>query len=216
MISRKHKFVFVHIARTGGMSVEAVLEPWCKKYKLHQTTKEIIDELGRDEFDNYFSFSIVRNPWDRMVSNFHHWKQNIAARDPGTGKVTDEKRIPSDMTFIQWLKNQEIVMKRVAPGLRQKIREHTMSQFYWLTDYNNTIAVDCVIKFENLNASWNVVRSQLEKRCGILPAALPHRNKSKHKHYSLYYNDEAIELVRNVVLDDIREFGYEFEDRRQK
>ena len=96
MISHKHKCIFVHLRRTAGNSIEEALgsiqlfdrsgkptNQWDNKlhrgntrYKhdkrghyLHTTATEIRD-LYPDSFDKYFKFSIVRNPWDQMISYY--------------------------------------------------------------------------------------------------------------------------------------------------
>jgi len=80
MVSHKHKFVFIHSPKCGGGSIKKILrkhlagsvieapnsnhwELW-RHYELH----------GKDLLDSYFKFGVIRNPWDRMVSWFHHCK----------------------------------------------------------------------------------------------------------------------------------------------
>ena len=71
MICHKHKCIFVHIPRTAGTSVEQAIRPdWSwesfkeEKHILASTAKTIYKEY----WDDYFKFSFIRNPWDRMVS----------------------------------------------------------------------------------------------------------------------------------------------------
>lgn len=83
----KHKFVFIHIPKTGGSSIEKVLEDAGDTTLLynnganpgvlnghspqHSTYRELVDlKLIPNDFT---VFSVVRNPYDRFMSdyNFH-------------------------------------------------------------------------------------------------------------------------------------------------
>ena len=88
MISHKHKCIFIHIPKCGGASVEDVLfkpikerttkDLWMfpSKYQTgglqHLMASHIIEEVGEDIFKEYFKFSFVRNPWDKMISQFNY------------------------------------------------------------------------------------------------------------------------------------------------
>lgn len=76
------RVLFVHIPRTGGTRIEAFLRQAgpLRLYSLgkplslsatpqHLRMTDISDLLGNDYFD--YSFTIVRNPFDRMLSEFH-------------------------------------------------------------------------------------------------------------------------------------------------
>ena len=72
MILHKEKILFIHIPRTGGSSVEKYFsfsgDSNLKKIDTaqHVTLKEYCDSY--ENLDEYYKFSIVRNPWDRLVS----------------------------------------------------------------------------------------------------------------------------------------------------
>lgn len=94
MICHERKLIFVHLRRTGGNSIEAALggivlfdrwfrrteqwdnrlhrgRSWYKRdlrgHRTHATASEIRSLYPR-EFDRYFRFAIVRNPWKQMAS----------------------------------------------------------------------------------------------------------------------------------------------------
>ena len=93
MISHPHKFVFIHIPKTGGSSIETLFlgkpqrrwAPEINHYFQHATAAELRNRLmNRDNFDRYFKFAFVRNPWDRIVSEMK-WRYG---RTFESGKIT--------------------------------------------------------------------------------------------------------------------------------
>ena len=85
MISKIDKFIYIHIPKTAGCSIELVLK---EKFKDATTISEdpnwnwptkhdsIIeyDVSMTDPLNDYFTFTFVRNPWSRMVSLWKHLK----------------------------------------------------------------------------------------------------------------------------------------------
>ena len=79
-IIMKDKIAFIHIPKTGGSSIAAALKhnvgamrhdrtgsPFvCDEHWTYERLRQAVPRL-----DTYFSFAIVRNPWDRM---FSEWK----------------------------------------------------------------------------------------------------------------------------------------------
>ena len=66
--------IFVHITRTGGTSIEVALagQDWWQisPQTKHLSARQIRIQVGEEKWSDYFKFSIVRNPWDRVVSMF--------------------------------------------------------------------------------------------------------------------------------------------------
>ena len=88
IISDEHSFVFVHIPKCGGTSVHTFLHPFDSRKGMFRNRLEHHLTLGKldyvhiplfvlrehfpDEFNaikNYWSFTIVRNPFDRFASS---------------------------------------------------------------------------------------------------------------------------------------------------
>ena len=71
MISDKHKIIFIHIPRTSGTSIESAFKFNMDKVGgKHLKASEIKKNIGNDKWNNYFKFSIVRNPWERFASMY--------------------------------------------------------------------------------------------------------------------------------------------------
>src|SRR5690606_34688851 len=100
MIHHDYKCIFIHINRTGGQSVETAFGQPTQDHRLPQEYKEIY----KDMWSEYFKFSFVRNPWDRMLSvffnrkqqNFQKWLLNL---DPVAERVVQVDWL-EDMNFI--------------------------------------------------------------------------------------------------------------------
>lgn len=190
MISNKHKFIFIHIPKTGGTSIEKAFNQNLVGEK-HRTMTQYENILDTN-IDQYFLFSVIRNPWDRMVS-YWNWRQGKYWA-PIDGKMN---------IFSEWLKY--VMSLNLKKESSNDFKMAISSQFSSLKNKKNKIILD-LIRFENLQNDFNSVCDKI----GIPQQQLPHYNKAKHKHYTEYYDDKTRQIVAEKFAKDIEYFGYEF------
>jgi hypothetical protein len=203
MISIENKFIFTHIGRTGGGSIENALidygskKPHKSPYFLnnpkivefeasqHWTSIEEKRVLGDKIWKQCFKFTIVRNPWDRIVSQY---KGHVIKEVPGLSfeqylyKSFVEKISHDDLRFIQ-------------PCMD------------WITDEDGNMLVEHIGRFETLQEDFDIICEILK----IPKTILPHINKDPNKeHYKNYYTPELVELIAEAFEKDIKQFNYEF------
>lgn len=203
MISLKYNFLFVHIPKTAGNSIQNILRTYSEdrvvclnplqdgverfgviserfRTQKHSKLKDYRTALGNDLFTKLFKFTTVRNPWDRMISNYFspHRGDVFWSRDHFKNLIFEVEPITSYLILDPY-------------------DVQTLSSFRY---------IDYFIRYENLNEDF-------KKACdliGIPWEPLPTRNKSKRQSYEQYYDDELIELVQNRFFNEIEYFNYEF------
>jgi len=202
MIIHNLKLIFVHIPKTGGRSIEKLLsgfgkriefqEGWDEKNKIwqqHLTIKQILSL--RKNCADYFKFSFVRNPWDRMVSDYFYFMKH------GISGEFKDFLMETDVYFD----NFPIFNGRVG------CKDHRLPQIHFLLDENDKYPIDFIGRFETLQQDFNIICDKV----GIPPQELPHLNKTEHKHYSEYYDEETKQIVAEKYAKEIELFDYKFE-----
>jgi chondroitin 4-sulfotransferase 11 len=193
MISDTHKFIFVHINKTGGTSIEKVFAPDADQQDVEykHATVAFYKQTFPDQFRTYFKFAFVRNPWDWLVSRYHWTK--------------DHQRL-FDYSFDEFLRRLE-KRTRLSEAALWLEDEALKPQLDRMT-IGGAIATDFVGRFENLQSDFDLVCSRLR----IEPRTLQQVNKTNHARYADYYSHENRKVVEQLYATDIATFGYRFED----
>jgi chondroitin 4-sulfotransferase 11 len=183
----RQRFVFIHINKTGGSSIEDALG---LRHE-HRLALEKRADIGARRFEEKFCFTVVRNPWDRVAS---HYFYRVKTNQTGLG----ERTVP----FPEWARR---AYAERDPAYYDKPRMF-MPQLDWLSDTNGRLLVEFVGRFERLQADFDVICARL----GI-EASLPHLRSSGKGDYRAYYDDATAEMVADYFARDIEAFGYSFE-----
>jgi len=207
-LSHSHKFIFIHVFKTGGTSIRAGLERFlnrpqrrlCNRVRRrlgwalapdllatllpHARAIDVRAVLPPRVFDSYFKFAFVRNPWDWQVSFYSYILQN-----PDHHEHTNVSRLRSFEEFIRYRTDRPV-----------------WSQKSFVTDEKDGWLVDFVGRFENLQADFAQVCARTR-----INATLPHLNDSRRADYRVYYDDRTVAAVREQCREDVECFGYEFD-----
>ena len=140
---------------------------------------------------NYFQFAFVRNPWDRLLSCFlDKTKATVGTKWQLRDYVKYKNYSFND--FVYSIKDDDLNICNRHHRLQYNLINH---------DYVNFIG-----KFENLQKDFN----KICKLSNLPKFKLPHFNKTNHRHYTEYYNEETKQIVAEKYAKDIEYFGYEF------
>lgn len=213
IISRGRRYIFVHIPKTGGTAMALALEARAKADDIligdtpkavrrrgrlrqltprgrlwkHATLADIDGVVRPAELDALLIFTLVRNPWDRVVS-YYHWLQAQRFDHPAVG-------LAQRLGFADFLRTPLI----------QASLQNTPAGHY-VTDAAGREHPALFLRLEHLTEDLPPLEAHLGFRL-----EMPHANRSaRAADYRDYYDDAGAEIIARVCAEDIARFGYGF------
>ena len=189
------KYIFIRVPKNASSSI-------CKNVgNIKHYSIDFLEEKIKININNYYTFCIVRNPFDRLVSWFSYHKFNV-------GKKSDKKlnRYYKNSTFKEWIKNG-CVLPNSWTMEKDKYNPNPLHQHLWVCDKDNNINVDFVGRYETLKEDYETIKSNIE-----IKNPLPKINISNHKDYKKYYDSETIDIVNENFKTDLTLFNYKFDE----
>lgn len=200
---RKHNAVFVHVPKTGGTTIDRILSADTNDVEFrgegdgniefsHMTAKQL--RAAIPDFAQLFSFGFVRNPWDRILSEYLYRVENDSFH---------YVECCAKATFEHYL--MQISQLDIAHMPHARIN-HVYNQYDFLME-DGQQAVNFIGRFENFEEDLRAVLNKI----GLDPSIeIPKLNATKHRHYRNYYSDETRLLVERMYAKDIQTFGYSY------
>jgi len=193
------KSIFVHIPKCAGVSVNRTL--FGNLAGGHTTLDTYSNIFEPKHLGEYFKFTIVRNPWDRLVSAYFFLKNGgFGEKDSDWFKQELSEFSDFDDFVKNWVDRNNIWKWH-----------HFRPQYHYMLEQRGKVNLDFVGFFENLEKDFNHIA-----RCIGINETLPRSNASKHTSYVDYYNEESANIVANVYAEDIKMLGYSFDNSSLK
>jgi len=214
IISLGRKYIFVHAPKTAGTSMALALEARAMKDDImlgdtpkavkrrkrlkdvqargrlwkHSTLADIDGLIDEAQLEGLFAFTLVRNPWDRMVS-YYHWLQKQSFDHAA---VT----LAGSLNFQDFAQHPRIVSSFQA----------TPARFY-MTDASGVERCNAYIRIEHFAEDAKPLFEHLG-----FELALEHVNQSsRDQNYQSYYCAASRAAVEKACAEDIERFGYRFD-----
>ena len=206
ILCQNPNIVFVHVPKTGGTSISRWLlenAPGCKSKAVKTFySKHYPYFLLNDEHKKYFSFGIVRNPWERMVSGYFYelarFKSKMNMIQNNHRKVKPSK--------AHWKYD---FVKTKLDLLEEGFDAYVQSKDFFACEKTQKYyleGVDCVLRLENIQQDFKIIQDKVKCHEPIF-----HLNKSNHNDYKKYYsNKKTKEIVDTYFSEDIKEYNYTF------
>ncbi len=190
------KLVYVPIPKVANHSIKKVLAQKvgmrgklsAHKYDWNYVALNTLSAIP------YYSFSMVRNPLDRLVSCY---VQKLEMKQASTLFWKYGNQLKKGISFYEFAN----FVCKTPDSIADR---HFKSQHCFLF-YNNQLVVDYVGRFENLEEDWGKIAERFELE------SLSHVNKSIRLDLNKYYSKELAETVAVRYQKDIKLLGYESE-----
>ncbi len=216
IISRARRYIFVHIPKTGGTALSLALEARAAKDDIligdtpkarvrkgrlrgvktagrlwkHSTLADIAGLVNDAEVAEFFTLTLVRNPWDRLVS-YYHWLRGQGFAHPAVG-------LAKALDFSAFLHH---------PHTRASLQMWPFGAY--LRDTQGVERCSLFARLEHLEADL----APFEAHLGFRVTPLPRANESaRSRDWRGHYTDADAALVAEVCAEDIARFGYRFDN----
>jgi len=215
IISTRHRYIFVHIPKTGGTALALALEARAaaddiligdtpkalrRRGRLrglaargrlwkHATLGDVEGVVAQADLPGFFIFTIVRNPWDRVVS-LYHW---LRGQD-------------FDHPLVQLARDLEFRAFAAAPLTGASLRANPYAAY--VTDSAGAEHCALWLRHERLEQDVAVLGARLGWRLA-LPEAV--NASPRRRDWRGYYDAQSAAAVGEACAVDIARFGYGFD-----
>ena len=204
--------LFIHIPKCAGVSLAQALDKkvQIKRQGPHFKCKDLFGPSGSLDRENYFVFTFVRNPWERLVSTFFYIMKGGRADIDARRRDLYLSKYQGDFnSFVLDIENWIDIREEDSIYPDQFIT-HFRPQFEYIFDDDGNNIVDFVGRVETINSDFRSLCTALS----IDSVKLPKTNRSSHGRYHKYYDQKTMEIVAEYYAKDIELFSYQFNKTR--
>lgn len=216
-----YNFLFIHIQKNAGTSITRALLSIPSSQYISPAHLRLRD-LNFTSKTKPFTFAVVRNPWERLVSWFEMMKRKSIHNDFSRYLLTPSAQNSATVNFSDFIRRTDIIEETETSEFGDSIitrktecfelpkhyyKSIGFNQIDYFTDTSNQLNCDYVLHFENLNSDWQNLISILSLPVNSI---LDFENTNpKLLNWRDYYSDTVdMEWVKGLYHRDIELFGY--------
>ena len=223
IISDEYQFIFLHVAKTGGRSINQSLRERLGDEGQFFTAQinsdintldrmlglEAKDLAGEEKWHKYFKFAFIRSPYDRAVSIYENimqdYKRNL---DNPRKRQTDKGKLLESILSNISVRYEDFTFDIFCTAV---LRDRALDNYHWdkqvnaVTDGKGSIIFDFLGRYENLQMDFDIAC----ENSGLPKYQLPHYNKTRRKDLNAYLTPVAKNILNQVYADDFEALGYD-------
>jgi len=213
-----HELIHIHIPKTGGTAIGQAFErlgntvsgrdAWVGRsqhdgrwFELQHLTWRELRHASGPAFDGWDSFAVVRDPCQRLLSDFL-WRQRILQRNPATVLPCFDSLRDFVAAIPEGIDTHWDELIDGAPPGEANFLIHTRPQHHYLFDPTGARSVSHVLRFERLGRDFG----RLLEAHG---ASAPEIRTPTPRELGAYYDRELLDRVHDLYAADFRLLGYE-------
>ena len=216
IINHKYKFIFIHVPKCAGTSITKALYPYCDHHDTvlgghadapeqivekdgfcihkHSDAQEIKKYATPERWEEYFVFTFVRHPVDRIISLYEWWRHT-----PGEWDLKTKAKIEK-MSF------KEFVFSKHTGTPQVQYLTSRGEQKKYFTENKFKMEIDFIGSKERINRDFGYVCGLLNLPRIILPKENVSHNRKKDNNY--YLDNEIRREIKRKFHEDYDFFGY--------
>ena len=230
IISHKYNYIFVKPKKIAGTSIEIALakhlgrkDVWpplvsysathdrdryaitpqnYRGYYDHLSPDKIKAKVGEKIWNEYFKFTVVRNPWDLVVSSYF-WELNKKV------SLKDYFRVINFRALLDYAKDFKKLKRpsSFASFVKNLPKSYIGTDYYFYP--NGKLIANLYLRYENLDSDFKKVCKKLNIPNERL-LSLKSRTRKTKRHYSSFYDNETQKIVAEIFKKEVEFFGYRF------
>lgn len=205
LINTDKKFIFFHLFKCAGNSMRQLLNTHptlCYEYYgIHSSPRDVKELLIMEKkeyiFNEYFKFTIVRNPFDWLFSTYKYILSNTLH------PLFESFKVMSFNDFVKYYVEYMMLNDGISLGSNK-----CTNLYDYVSDSKGNLLLDYIGKYETINNDIvNILQSVKIKNKELPFINVTPNNDSD---YRKYYNQESRDIVEKVFSKDLEYFNYKF------
>lgn len=161
------------------------------RFSEHMAAWQIRRELGEDIWSRYFTFTVVRNPYDRLVSRFFHRRTY--------GELDTDFELWDPQSFDQFI----------------RYKAELINENWGLYTVKDRPIVDFCVRYEQLEADLAEVSKRIGLGSNVYDDMKTINSKTgirpQRTHHSRIIEPRFRQIIAALCAAEIEQFGYRFE-----
>jgi hypothetical protein len=192
-----HRLIYVRVPKSANSSIRKSITGGVES----RVDLTRLDKL----YPGYLTFSFVRNPWARMVSVYTEKIRVEGTTEHKFVEGVHRGLLEMDTGFRVGMSFAEFV-EMTCSFTDEKADKHLRSQCWFLVR-NGVVVPNFIGRVETIEEDW-----QRLAKLADFNDSIGHWNKSRHGHYTEFYDERLSRLVGDRYRDDVETFGYRYGD----